>query len=119
MPDVTNLELSRELYKVSGWDDQTWWFDGSSLYLVRTDDPAYDLGFLIRKLPVSVQEGFLGFWKAGEENYTCGYINDDNEIEHTESDGELFEAADTPENALAQLAITLIKQNILVVKEDK
>lgn len=58
--NVASLENCKRLYELSGWNPRTnWWFaDGTigeqKLLLKRTDEvgPAYDLGYLLRKLPL-------------------------------------------------------------------
>lgn len=117
--NTANIELSRELYSLSGWKDTLCWWnvfkpyeDGRPHYLVdtyrhqSTDQhiPAYDLGYLVRKLPATSQwrqfdwEEFIpiimgvsnhdGFW-------TVGYME---EVE-----------GDTPEDAACELLIEMFK----------
>jgi hypothetical protein len=116
------LELCKELYELSGWmvDDYymgyplVWATDEMSKGLAkhqlvwhepwRSDPnykfvaPAYDLGYLLRKL----------------QGYDCGvyYSNQWQQWIATAHDNNQGKA-DTPENAAAKLAIELFKQNIL------
>ena len=80
---VASLELSRELYELSGWDDRRaiqYYWHGDDLDHVTVVDaeqhepecavyPAYDLGYLLRKLPestvVSKSGTGYGAWLAG------------------------------------------------------
>lgn len=131
MSNVASLELSRELYGFSKWVGTTFMWRGANdknnptrfvccdnkPYLktdtLRPEDiPAYDLGFLIRKLPkdVELQAEYPHLIKS-DVGWYAGYPGNTKGL-------DIFNA-DTPENALASLAIILIKQNILVVKEDK
>ena len=117
--NVANLELCKALYEVSGWDYSTfWWFrdvpeNRILLASAIQDDtgiirrqicPAYDLGYLLRKLPVysKVWQHLEGGWKA--ETFTG--------FDH------IGAIADTPEDAACKLAIELFRQGILT-KESK
>lgn len=91
--NVSNLELSKELHELSGWDDE----DG---YLGET--PIYDLGFLLRKLH---EIGNLLFSPQSDGSW---YIFWD------EVDKKHSFHADTPENAVASLACELFRQGILI-----
>lgn len=71
--------------------------------------PAYDLGYLLRKLPETMERIYhLTLTRAGEGDYSwrCGYV-----------DGTFIEGpsiyADTPEDAACKLAIELFKQGVL------
>jgi len=140
--NTASLELCKELYELSGWtqfggrdephwaqkanDTRTEWFSVRSLkeldgWLMDEPGerryyrtiPAYDLGYLLRKLPKcypyrytnSTNRFRLGlldgkFWVAGYP------INDDFSASHAGT-------ADTPEDATAKLAIELFKQGVL------
>lgn len=123
--NVANLELSRELYELSGWGDpdgeaplgeydlyftQAMWCQESEksdweLYTEPSDHtiygnnhiyPAYDLGFLLRKLPK------LARLDRGARNWHCTVLMN-GFVAH----------ADTPEDAACKLAIELWKQGVL------
>jgi hypothetical protein len=111
---VANLELCKELFEVSGWDYTTfWWFNDQPENRIllaselqndngtfkRRISPAYDLGYLLRKLPGNCDLTRLsnGLWK----------------IAHNAR----FASADTPEDAAAKLAIELFKQGVLTKLE--
>lgn len=120
---TASLELCLELHKLSGWEDTDYShyttahddYDHEHGYhgepaigltkainanvVLLPDAPAYDLGFLLRKLPYTSKVA-----KVRENMYLAarGDINvkDKN-------------FADTPENATAKLCIELFKQHIL------
>jgi hypothetical protein len=121
MSNVANLELCKELYALSGWgDDQSfmWGLVSESIHVLEPEDveakravPAYDLGYLLRKLPETLEQDnypvvsryFRVGWSA--------YYEASNEYEPTER-WYLVEA-DTPEDATCKLAIELFKEGIL------
>lgn len=105
MSDVVSLDLSRELYELSGWDGTGQWYvsysgEGWELkpYLDQEaldEAPAYSLGYLIRRLqPITLERSIEGVWMA--------YQRFDER-----------EAADTPEDCVAKLCIKLIKQGVI------
>lgn len=91
--NVASLELCKELYELSGWktggDKPTW--NGRKGV---NSAPAYDLGYLLRKLPY---HGVISGQGTFRQASCSGYIA----------------SSDTPEDALAQLAIELHKQGVL------
>lgn len=119
---VADKDLCEELYKLSGWHDleQYWEYypvtKESRLRKCALDNvlpralpefitPAYDSGYLLRKLPVEI-DGYwlficpvrpkkLSQWAA---TYTSKFP---------------ISKADTPENALTKLAIQLFKEGVL------
>lgn len=129
MSNVASLELCRELYELSGWIEQTFWhvnyFDNTSngnwkietqarhplpLEASSVNVPAYDLGFILRKLPPylneDVQQVYLFLGSDSDRLWRSDY--------HNLYKKTLYHViADTPENAVCQLAINLFKQNIL------
>lgn len=99
--NVASLELCKELYELSGWDnrEQYHYIDGSPV-------PAYDFGYLLRKLP----EG------------TTIRVNKRNPVKLGKNQGPYSALmygyrgavrADTPEDCAAKLAIELLKQGVL------
>lgn len=121
--NTANLELCQELYALSGWDYESQYVHATDNY---SDErakhlltrgmlgenpydpnlkykfvaPAYDLGYLIRKLPNKIiVEHSSNIWWARHDDFT--------------DKGDISINADTPENALAKLAIELFKQGIL------
>lgn len=103
--NVASLELTKELYELSGWG----WDKKHARFETYTNHPAdnnaygaypaYDLGFLLRKIystGISIHTTEEGQWGA---------------ICHEFRNKAFF--ADTPENAVAELSIELFKQGIL------
>jgi hypothetical protein len=98
--NFASLELSKELYELSGWDDD---FNFSPNWHVDSDQfriaPKYDLGYLLRKLAaVELYEFANGKWKAvwsGSDRKHSGRSNS------------------SPENAVARLIIQLFEERIL------
>ena len=118
---VASLELCRELFELSGWDDceshwkyggQTWHLPADTKPIGENDNlPLYDLGYLLRKLPKYTLTKFVfAEDKYGEPGWTLGWEYTDGSWKRHQGD-ILF--VDTPEDALCKLAIELIKQNIL------
>jgi len=129
--NVASLELCKELYEVSGWEPDRVanyislyvlfagkeWIHGKYLREMRRGDiPAYDLGYLLRKL------------QADKIDHVVRWVNDkptdkiDQAIKEWHGNwisGTLFMPfkdyfiADTPEDATCKLAIELFKQGIL------
>jgi hypothetical protein len=126
--NVCSLELAKELYKLSGWfsnDCPHWYLAGKPARYRLVDSngkpyetenekgevmwqnlTAYDLGYLIRKLPYFLQLSEL----------SGGYTPNGWRAEKRRSQEYDYEAkadADTPEDAACLLAIKLWKQGIL------
>jgi hypothetical protein len=130
--NIASLELCKELYELSDYNfdgtDYRWYClpititKGSSPELDYSNwqvkhvsyrgkysvihYPAYDLGFLLRKLPetTSITKQVLNGIGARHQ-YNAGW-------QATETRWSGFEA-DTPEDALCSLAIELFKQKVL------
>lgn len=124
--NVASLELCKELYELSGWPSELLIWSARSIDGKRrgkhrvivdqnkqaTDSyPAYDLGYLLRKLPAllgkrgsSSAEGLR--LAKDKDKYLAGYIGVDLVW------GFPCEA-DTPEDATCKLAIELFKQGVL------
>jgi hypothetical protein len=106
--DVASLELCKELYKLSRWAlTEKHWYKGELVYNAPYgwDCSAYDLGFLLRKLPAKVENSSpLEFEKVRSDIYLFRYGGL----------GPRFMASyDTPEDAACMLAIELFKQGII------
>jgi hypothetical protein len=123
--NVASLELCKELYELSGWITPDFSYVSDN---IRNDDernyarqfrpvyegmakepgtyrfPAYDLGYLLRKLPAPKGSGNLKLELSSDTNqWYCYY-----------GIGIYYGAtADTPEDAAAKLAIVLFKQGVL------
>src|SRR5258707_9837884 len=111
--NVTSLELSRELYKLSRWVlTEKHWYQGKPIYNAPYgwDCPAYDLGFLLEKLPpqTSIKKEFDASPDLPEEtpaHYRALY--------DTVDDRHFWLGADTPEDAACKLCCELIRQGII------
>ena len=113
MSEVASLELSKDLFELTGWDDTVLVYseefediDEVNEYRLRENIgifpnpivPAYDLGFLIRKFPPRIM------LIKTETNYMAVHaLNGANGT------------ADTPENACAKLLIYLIKEKVIKI----
>lgn len=134
---TANLDLCKALYEVSGWGEKLGETDfyavnkkGKQVAFVREGKvigelsldtwhksiPAYDLGYLLRKLPARIEQtkGVLAplhiapLSKArGGTEYAVAW-----ELEYLLVP-RIKAEADTPEDAAAKLAIELFKQGIL------
>lgn len=122
MSNVANLENCKELYELSGWpqiDDFSDWYQdwGNEDWGIGSYDancpnnyPAYDLGYLLRKLqglkkyPILELRQYNRWW--------CFYGNRTKRgsIVSPQKDCGI---ADTPEDAACRLAIELIKQGVI------
>lgn len=106
--NTASLELCRELYELSGWTTDEEHPDEN---MVKEGHFSYDLGYLLRKLPVTISRtGTLG---SRYEDVTLRRIKKDVWIAYYNGNRDGYGQADTPENALCQLAIQLFKQGIL------
>jgi len=100
--NVANLENCKELYELSGWQldqhDRFWKImpDGHGETQIGYGEfPAYDLGYLLRKIDQVAVEHYEGRWKALHMTSSAGVV------------------ADTPEDAACKLAIELFKAGVL------
>lgn len=100
--NFASLEHCKELYELSGWKDTDIWFGNGDVsnvkrnsygvYFDNNDIPAYDLGFLLRKLrPIFLSQ-------------------DDTELAEAL---RLMCQVPSPEDSLCKLAIELFKQGLL------
>ena len=136
---TTSLEVSKELYEVSGWGYNHKqgdycnfiWRQGSyKPYLTSLDEnehipsirkdldkaiaPAYDLGYLLRKLPVLKDIDFRVEQDGADENGDCWVAYGVDYAAHREGDSNRWWSTDNaPEDATAKLCIELFKQGIL------
>lgn len=120
--NVASLERCKELYELSGWGDTSFQytadlqgeFDKDSAAECRNCEaeygcggrpsiPAYDLGYLLRKLPPN---SWVGRSREGWSSPYAAHIGpeDDNSMD-----------ADTPEDAAYKLAIDLIKKGAIEI----
>lgn len=122
--NVASLDLCKELYELSGWQTENNYhmnFDMPVVLMASVNPdgtyyeagvcPAYDLGYLLRKLPayfegyqlivaVGVGVGTANTWQAGF------YLPSKKTGRHIQIDV-------SPEDAACKLAIELFKQKIL------
>lgn len=113
--NVASLELCKKLYELSGWLSTDFEYSGLNEVVywppeVQAKDPrpfpdipAYDLGFLLRKLPVGC---YVSKAKAHNTASTGNFRSGRYGFPITER-------ADTPADAVTKLAIELFKQGIL------
>lgn len=119
--NVASQELCWELYELSAWaeTDLQWRFSyesktstrkGMTWHVARPHKgglppiPAYDLGYLLRKLPLDSEGETPGvYWDQLENAWAADYGNEMRYRQH----------AANPEDATAKLAIELFKQGIL------
>lgn len=122
--NVSSVELSKKLYKVSAWNPREWGYDTSyadnwlrhiANFPHDTREwkgvniiPAYDAGYLLRKLkPLTEERGRLFVTTRDIRDWTAGFSSTYDQYHEDKG------TADTPEDALAKLAIELFKQGIL------
>lgn len=143
--NTASLELCKELYELSGWKTG-WWYphvhiensmvsqehiytdEFGAIVDKQRDIPAYDLGYLLRKLPnkVTVKKRVYGFIltdSTSDGTWIADYIihfwqtpipTDRNyEMWLHHGDKAKLTEADTPEDAVAKLCIELVKQGLL------
>lgn len=116
MSNVSSLELCKELYKLSDWLKTYHYWDletKETTYNVITFRdtwepvegfiPAYDLGYLLRKLQERTNR-IQDTWLLGLSTNNVGYS-----VVYK----DLVMLADTPEDAVCKLAIELFKQGLL------
>lgn len=125
--NVASLERCGELYKLSGWEFGHMRYDLTHRSLGVNDGdykgkvPAYDLGYLLRKLPAHFNTGdargaFEFFLKTTGREWFAGYNKPELGKWLYDNNHGVWEtpcSADTPEDAAAGLAIQLFKQGIL------
>lgn len=127
---VASLELCKELYELSGWGDtHGCWYESYAVTTIEcwpwqrdhnyrdegyhSETPAYDLSYLLRKLPKTRKRKTakqsrterLNLSAADDGSWVAGYL------------GHGFVLADTPEDAACDLAIELFKKGVLVKEE--
>jgi hypothetical protein len=135
--NFVNKELCQELYAVSGWipdhvydasEDDTIWSDGQYVCIGDYRDKdyvidipnnpaqvaAYDLGYLLRKLPKRIS---VGEHRAALEFCTISDTDDSPWYMQYVGAGspKYYQWADTPEDAAAKLCIELIKQKVILI----
>lgn len=130
--NVASLELCKELHELSGWVKTSWLYfkapsRANSWSLITSEGyweavkahsgneldtiPAYDLGYLLRKLPVGLGQHTLRIFI--QANIGDGTIWGAAYALPTKKTARYVNTADTPEDAAAKLAIELWKQGVL------
>ena len=114
--NVASLGLCKELFELSGWGAElNDWRSGTGT--TSGAYPAYDLGYLLRKLPETVSEdgslytSWLSMDNLGSGGWQFGYRKG---AAKPDPKG----IADTPEDAACKLAIELIKQGVIKPQEN-
>lgn len=115
--NVASLELCKELYELSGWDGTHIFYDAENdpveskraLIMHPTKNcPAYELGYLLRKLPTDIEEAqFVNVGTADEKEPWVAEYSPSLTVK------TIYAFADTPEDAACKLAIKLFKNGIL------
>jgi hypothetical protein len=128
--NVADKDLCAELYELSGWDDVSFWHEllkgkgyittfyqptpitNEQIWSGNKFIPAYDAGFLLRKLPKFVKNAdfWLNYDGLDTAGCTAGYMTESINGGHIWTVSEI---ANNPENALCSLAIELFKSGIL------
>lgn len=117
--NVASLELSKKLHELSGWEDCTWvhpppegdhTINGLTWRKKDGSTPAYDCGYLLRKLPRRIQKGLdidpsLELVIDGDKYWFASYSWIDEDA--------YAEIGDNPEDALCKLAIELFEEGVL------
>lgn len=141
--NVASLELCKELYELSGWKTEMYWvpdvlntnpdttepshtviewskltsrFNPDRVMQISLSAPAYDLGYLLRRLSDQEDLANLSLHRCehqdGSRNWGIEVTN-----LHDVFGDKKFSYADTPEDAAAKLAIELFKQGILTKEQ--
>lgn len=117
--NVASLELCEELFRLSEWGHTSYYWNKDDQYvpgkqwrlqngkIFPEDVPAYDLGYLLRKL----QHNYVQIEYHSDMKRWSAY----SPIE--KNPGLSMPFADTPEDAACQLAIELFRQGILASQE--
>lgn len=110
---VANLENSKRLYELSGWDDTDEWqhetpaggihFFSPVAPTDKCDAPAYPAGYLLRRLP---SDDFRIAVLTNDSNRWVANRTTANTVEQQCE-------SDTPEDALCLLAIKLFESGVL------
>lgn len=124
--NVANLDLCRELYKLSGWELP----EPQTVQLHTGDDAQaiqdaidhvqfqYDLGYLLRKLPEFYEEGKIAYLLTVQPNpigagWQAHYRFASRTPNSSNTGSRFRQDANTPEDAAAKLCIELFKQGVL------
>jgi hypothetical protein len=117
--NVASLELCKELYELSGWDDAEWrLIPDKDTRLGCRRVPAYPIGYLIQKFPrrkrLEIKEMNNGHWVCQlKYDYRYKEATVSGRVATLAGTHEYAAHEDTPEDAVCKLAIELFKQGIL------
>lgn len=109
--NIVSLELSKELYKLSKWSDT----DEQCSEIVNHRSkwyPAYDLGYLLRKLPETIERDGL-YTNIGLAKYSSKGAGWRASYGGTYNKGLMGSSFNSPEDAVAKVAIKLFKEGLL------
>lgn len=103
--NTASKDLCDELFGLSKWETEDWFKGQAGVKII----PKYDLGYLLRELPV---------WTSSKEHgplEIIPYVNSYWEMKysHKTKKHTLLGKGKTPEDAACSLAISLFKQGIL------
>ena len=136
--NVASSELCKELYELSGWGGESTEFhyyrepDDEALqvqhvtycpfYAEDQHYPAYDLGYLLRKLPANVvsreyQGKYAQLWLRKQDEESVLYFGFYAVMSEIDCRSDFGVHAETPEDVAAKLSIELFKQGILTKTE--
>ena len=118
--NVASLELCKELFGLSGWEDTYFVYQSSVVANIFPREqannmgfgypnlPAYGLGYLLRKLPKNISDIDFVYW------HTLNRTRDGWETAYEAVDLDKYSCeADTPEDAVCKLAIELFKKGLI------
>lgn len=119
--NVANLELCKELYELSGWHTGEWYSGQTHANGMSgtPDVPKYELGYLLRKLPKNFKtddtRGSFQFFLMPFREWVAGYAKPEYGEFYVGRPRHIFhnEQANTPEDSVAKLCISLFKQGVL------
>lgn len=113
--NTASLKLCKELFEVSGWHEDLEWHINRKPPAAEFSRiaPAYDAGFLLRKLPLNIDDGFFELNHYGTDNgyWIAQYCTHD--LNTNVFTYDFSNHGDTPEDAACKLVIELFKQGIL------
>jgi hypothetical protein len=131
--NTANLENCKKLYELSGWGETEYLYGKNIVsgnyplfhqdnypqsYPYESSFPAYDLGYLIRKLPQDLKsepdkDNRCEQWGLRLETPIVNHTSGLWAFYYENSKPYIWQEADTPEDALCLLAIKLFEEGIL------
>jgi hypothetical protein len=108
--DFADIALCQQLFELSGWEDTSFKYDEDGKTVMSAAEmadgegtPAYDLGYLVRKLPYSVSVTAL----------RAGFTTTAAPMRHRPPHFHYLARGDTPEDTTADVLIEMFKQGVL------